>query len=80
MSAPEHSTATVIQYHFGSREALMLAVLADGTERLNETLVTAEITGGTVTERVAQYADISRAVLRFPGVPGLYASADQPRV
>lgn len=48
----------VIQYHFGSREALMLAVLEEGTRRLNETVLTAEITGDTVTERVAQYMDI----------------------
>jgi AcrR family transcriptional regulator len=60
----------VIQYHFGSREALMLAVLEEGTRRLNETLVTAEITGGTVTERVAQYADI---LARYYGCPEFLA-------
>jgi AcrR family transcriptional regulator len=48
----------VIQYHFGTREALMLAVLEEGTRRLNDVVVTAEITGETVTERVAQYMDI----------------------
>ena len=48
----------VIQYHFGTREALMLAVLEEGTRRLNHIVVTAEITGETVTERVAQYMDI----------------------
>lgn len=48
----------VIQYYFGSREALMLAVLEEGNRRLNEILMTAEITGDSVTERVAQYADI----------------------
>ena len=48
----------VIQYHFGTREALMLAVLEEGTRRLNDILLTAEITGETVTERVAQYMDI----------------------
>jgi AcrR family transcriptional regulator len=48
----------VIQYHFGSREALMLAVLEDGAQRLTDTLSKAEITGGTVTERVGQYGDI----------------------
>jgi TetR/AcrR family transcriptional regulator, regulator of cefoperazone and chloramphenicol sensitivity len=56
----------VIQYHFGSREALMLAVLQEGTRRLNETLMTAEITGSTVTERVAQYADM---LARYYGSP-----------
>ena len=48
----------VIQYHFGTREALMLAVLEEGTRRLNEVLLTAEIDGGTVTERIASYMDI----------------------
>jgi TetR/AcrR family transcriptional regulator, regulator of cefoperazone and chloramphenicol sensitivity len=48
----------VIQYHFGTREALMLAVLEEGARRLNDVLLTAEITGDTVTERVAQYMDI----------------------
>jgi len=48
----------VIQYHFGTREALMLAVLEEGTRRLDDIVVTAEITGETVTERVAQYMDI----------------------
>jgi TetR/AcrR family transcriptional regulator, regulator of cefoperazone and chloramphenicol sensitivity len=56
----------VIQYHFGSREALMLAVLEEGTRRLNEILLTGEITGGTVTERVAQYMDI---LARYYGSP-----------
>jgi TetR/AcrR family transcriptional regulator, regulator of cefoperazone and chloramphenicol sensitivity len=48
----------VIQYHFGTREALMLAVLEEGTRRLNEVLLTAEIDGDTVTERIASYMDI----------------------
>jgi AcrR family transcriptional regulator len=48
----------VIQYHFGNRETLMLAVLEEGARRLNETLRTADITGHTVTERVEQYMDI----------------------
>jgi AcrR family transcriptional regulator len=48
----------VIQYYFGSREVLMLAVLGEGTWRLNEIVLKAEITGDTATERVAQYADI----------------------
>jgi len=48
----------VIQYHFGTREALMLAVLEEGTRRLNEILLTAEIDGDTVTTRIASYLDI----------------------
>jgi TetR/AcrR family transcriptional regulator, regulator of cefoperazone and chloramphenicol sensitivity len=56
----------VIQYHFGSREALMLAVLEEGTRRLNDMVLTAEITGETVTERVAQYMEI---LARYYGSP-----------
>jgi AcrR family transcriptional regulator len=48
----------VIQYYFGTREALMLAVLEEGARRLAETVRTADITGDTLTERVEQYLDI----------------------
>jgi AcrR family transcriptional regulator len=48
----------VIQYHFGSREALMLAVLEEGTRRLVEDLATAEITAPDVTGRIEQYTEI----------------------
>jgi AcrR family transcriptional regulator len=45
----------VIQYHFGSREALMLAVLEEGCHRLLEDLSTADIVGETLTERIESY-------------------------
>ena len=45
----------VIQYYFGSRENLMLAVLEEGTHRLSEDLAKAELTGETLTERFEQY-------------------------
>jgi AcrR family transcriptional regulator len=45
----------VIQYHFGSREALMLAVLEEGCQRLVEDLATADIAGETLTERIESY-------------------------
>jgi AcrR family transcriptional regulator len=48
----------VIQYHFGTRERLMLAVLQEGSRRLAEDLGTAEITGATLTERVEEFFDI----------------------
>jgi AcrR family transcriptional regulator len=48
----------VIQYHFGNRETLMLAVLQEGTRRLNDILLAADITGDAIAERVAQYMDI----------------------
>jgi AcrR family transcriptional regulator len=48
----------VIQYHFGNRETLMLAVLQEGAQRLNDILLAADITGDVIAERVAQYMDI----------------------
>ena len=51
----------VIQYYFGNRETLMLAVLEEGARRLNETVLTADITCHTVTDRVGQYVDILAA-------------------
>ena len=48
----------VIQYHFGSRELLMLAVLEEGTRRLVEDLSTADIAGETLTGRIQSYGDI----------------------
>ncbi len=48
----------VIQYHFGTREALMLAVLREGSRRLAETLSAADITGQSLTERIEQFFDV----------------------
>ncbi|MHB8467357.1 MAG: TetR/AcrR family transcriptional regulator [Acidimicrobiales bacterium] len=48
----------VIQYYFGSRESLMLAVLEEGTRRLVEDLSTAEITSETLTERIEEYITV----------------------
>jgi AcrR family transcriptional regulator len=48
----------VIQYYFGTRENLMLAVLEEGTHRLSEDLAKAELTGETLTERFEQYLAI----------------------
>ncbi len=45
----------VIQYYFGTRESLMLAVLEDGARRLVETVSTADITGNTLTDRIEEY-------------------------
>jgi TetR/AcrR family transcriptional regulator, regulator of cefoperazone and chloramphenicol sensitivity len=44
-----------IQHHFGTREALMLAVLEEGNERLRGLLHAAELGGATVEERVGEY-------------------------
>jgi AcrR family transcriptional regulator len=45
----------VIQYYFGSRENLMLAVLEEGTHRLIQDLTNADLTGETLSERFEQY-------------------------
>jgi AcrR family transcriptional regulator len=48
----------VIQYHFGSREILMLAVLEEGTRRLVEDLSVADIAGETLMARIENYGDV----------------------
>lgn len=48
----------VIQYWFGSRESLMVAVMEEGTERLSRLLAEGHVTGATMTERVESYFDI----------------------
>jgi AcrR family transcriptional regulator len=48
----------VIQYYFGSREALMLAVLEEGTHRLVEALSSAEITAPTLRGRLEEYTAV----------------------
>jgi AcrR family transcriptional regulator len=45
----------VIQYYFGSRELLMLAVLEEGVSRLTDVLAKAKLTGATIRERLEQY-------------------------
>ena len=48
----------VIQYHFGSREALLLAVLQHAAADLQQTLTAARITGSTLEERLSSLADV----------------------
>jgi len=48
----------VIQYYFGSREALMLAVMEEGHLRLMADLENANITGDTMDERIEQYFSV----------------------
>jgi AcrR family transcriptional regulator len=47
----------VIQYYFGTREALMLAVLEEGARRLTKAVQDAEIRGSTLIERVECYME-----------------------
>jgi TetR/AcrR family transcriptional regulator, regulator of cefoperazone and chloramphenicol sensitivity len=56
----------VIQYYFGTREALMLAVLEEGARRLDVAVRDAEISGQTLTERVESYLEI---LARYYGSP-----------
>src|SRR5512146_2570158 len=56
----------VIQYYFGTREALMLAVLEEGARRLDSAVRDAEIAGETLTERVERYLEI---LARYYGSP-----------
>jgi AcrR family transcriptional regulator len=56
----------VIQYYFGSREALLLAVLKEGTHRLVEELSNSRIVGETLTDRIECYFDI---IDRYYGDP-----------
>ncbi|MCL2584365.1 MAG: TetR/AcrR family transcriptional regulator [Streptosporangiales bacterium] len=60
----------VIQYYFGSREALMLAVLEEGARRLTDSVRDAAITGTTVAERVGSYSAILE---RYYGSPDYLA-------
>jgi AcrR family transcriptional regulator len=48
----------VIQWYFGNREGLMLAVLEDGANHLVETVERAHIEGPTVAERITQLIDV----------------------
>jgi TetR/AcrR family transcriptional regulator, regulator of cefoperazone and chloramphenicol sensitivity len=56
----------VIQYYFGTREALMLAVFEEGARRLDAAIADATITGGPLTERVESYLEI---LARYYGSP-----------
>jgi AcrR family transcriptional regulator len=48
----------VIQYYFGTRESLMLAVVEEGTHRLIDDLAGADIKGESLQERIAEYISI----------------------
>ena len=57
----------VIQYYFGTRESLMLAVLEEGNRRLTQQLAQADITADTLSDRLEQY---------FTVLEGYYADPD----
>lgn len=61
----------VIQWYFGNREGLMLAVLEDGANHMVETVKDAHIEGQTVLERMSQLIDL---FLEHYGRPAYLAS------
>lgn len=56
----------VIQYHFGSREALMVAVHERALEELDRCLADAVVTGDTIEARLAAFVDALWAYYRRP--------------
>jgi len=56
----------VIQYHFGTREALMLAVHERGVAELDRCLVDAEIAGDTLEARLGSFVDALWSYYRRP--------------
>lgn len=48
----------VIQHQFGTREGLLLEVLADVNQRLHATVAAAEVTGATLEERLVAVLDV----------------------
>ena len=56
----------VIQYHFGTREQLLLAVVKDGADDLLRVLHEAEITGDSVEQRLGSLTDVIWSHYRRP--------------
>jgi AcrR family transcriptional regulator len=56
----------VIQHHFGTREALLLAAFQEGMRELIDTLESALITGDTFEERLESLADVIWLFYRQP--------------
>jgi AcrR family transcriptional regulator len=56
----------VIQHHFGTREALLLAAFQDGMRELIETLESARIAGATFEARLESLADVIWQFYRQP--------------
>lgn len=48
----------VIQHHFGTREALLVAVLDEGARRFHQEVAEAQVDGDTRPERLSQLVDI----------------------
>ena len=69
----------VIQYHFGTREALMLAVHERGLAELDRCLADAEIVGDTLEARLGVLRRRALGVLPAARVPRLHAGDAEPQ-
>jgi AcrR family transcriptional regulator len=56
----------VIQYHFGDRNGLLMAVVDDGVAKLIESLSTADVSGLPLAERIETVVDIAWQCYRSP--------------
>src|SRR3954453_5722331 len=56
----------VIQYHFGTREQLLVAVNEHGAAEFDAVFANAEIEGDTITERLESLADVIWGYYRRP--------------
>jgi TetR/AcrR family transcriptional regulator, regulator of cefoperazone and chloramphenicol sensitivity len=56
----------VIQYHFGTREALLVAVHERGLDELDRCLTDAVIVGGTVEARLESFVEVLWSYYRRP--------------
>ena len=56
----------VIQYYFGTRENLMLAVVQHSVDRLRDTLAEASVEGDTTEARLSALADAVWSLYRQP--------------
>ena len=56
----------VIQHHFGTREALMLAIFERAARRMDELFGSAELQGAAIEERVEELAELVWSFYRQP--------------
>lgn len=56
----------VIQHHFGTREALMVAVVKDWSEKFAEAIEAADVSGDTTAERIEKLLDVLAGLYGTP--------------
>ena len=67
-----------IQHQFGTRQALLLAVLEDRWQRLTDRIEAADVSGETLEERLACVMTALEVALRRPRAPGGLADHARP--